>query len=107
MYATVFAALGRWDEAEAERKLVEASDHGDAKIQVRILFGDIRGAVDAFLKFTEKSTYGTVYGCDPLFDPLKRDPRFAERLTRTGAKLCPATTPWPIPAPPPKYSVKR
>jgi eukaryotic-like serine/threonine-protein kinase len=106
-YATVFAALGRWDEADAQRKLAEQSTHEDAKLQVRLVFRDIPGAMDAFLKVTAKSMRGTVYGCDPQFDPLKQEPRFIERLARGGVKICSATTPWPIPAPPPKYAVKR
>ncbi|MDQ6717321.1 MAG: tetratricopeptide repeat protein, partial [Gemmatimonadota bacterium] len=106
-YATVYAALGRWDEADAERRLTEQSNHEDAKLQVRLVFRDIPGAMDAFLKLTEKSLRGTVYGCDPLFDLLKQDPRFIERLTRGGMKICPLRSPWPIPAPPPKYAVKK
>ena len=105
-YASVFAALGRWDEADAERKLTEQSNRDDAKLQVRLVFRDIPGAMDAFLKTTAKSMRGTVYGCDPQFDLLKQDPRFIDRLTRGGMKICPATTPWPIGPPPHKYASK-
>jgi hypothetical protein len=34
--------------------------------------------------------------CDPLFDPLKRDPRFDLLMQRIGAKACPPTGAWPV-----------
>jgi hypothetical protein len=34
--------------------------------------------------------------CDPLFDPLKSNPRFSPLVQRLGARVCPATGTWPI-----------
>ena len=106
-YTGVLAALGRWDEADTYRKRVEQTNDDASKLGVRLVFRDVAGATEAFLKVTAKSLHGTVYGCDPQFDLLKQDPRFVAQLKRFGVGLCPATTPWPIPAPPPKYAVKK
>jgi hypothetical protein len=38
--------------------------------------------------------------CDPLFDPLKSNPRFAVLMQRIGARACPATVNWPAMLPP-------
>jgi serine/threonine protein kinase/tetratricopeptide (TPR) repeat protein len=106
-FSAALAALGRWDEADAYRRKVEASNDEGSKLGVRLVFHDVRGATDAFLKLTAIRLSATIYGCDPQFDLLKQDPRFVERLTRVGAKICPASTPWPIPPPPAKYAVKK
>jgi hypothetical protein len=34
--------------------------------------------------------------CDPLFDPLKANPRFAALMQRLGTRACPATGTWPV-----------
>jgi TolB-like protein/tRNA A-37 threonylcarbamoyl transferase component Bud32 len=106
-YAEVYAALGRWDEADVYRRRVEATGDDGSKMGVRIVFRDVSGAVDAFEKVTAKSLSGTVYGCDPQFDLLKQEPRFTARLKRVGMGICPASSPWPFPVPPPKYAVKK
>jgi len=34
--------------------------------------------------------------CDPMFDPLKADPRFGALMKQVGVTVCPAAGRWPI-----------
>jgi tetratricopeptide (TPR) repeat protein len=105
-----YAAAGRWADAERLRQEIERPGNsvvtpGD-KLTARMVFRDLPGAFAVFEQMTRTRSTQTAFGCDPLYAPLRKDPRFATILNRVGAKVCATTTPWPIPSPPPQYQRK-
>jgi eukaryotic-like serine/threonine-protein kinase len=103
-----YAAAGRWTDAERERAVLLKENRGNSPNFERTL------ASLAFSQFDDAMTYleravanreaelGPLsLPCDPLFDPLKSNPRFVVVMERIGARACPSRTQWPI-APPPR-----
>ncbi|MEP6495280.1 MAG: protein kinase [bacterium] len=98
-----YAVAGRWDDAARERKLV-GKERGSTspnyhQMLVELAYGEIAPAMTSVERGVagREPLYSIVsVACDPLFDPLKSDPRFSRLMARIGAKACPASGAWPI-----------
>jgi serine/threonine-protein kinase len=106
-----YAAAGRWEDAARLKRETEQAGNSEVndfdRLDARLAFSDWDGALQSFLRLTAVGVGGVYFGCDPLFDPLKRFPQFNARLSQYSAKTCPATIPWPVKPPPPQYAVKQ
>jgi serine/threonine-protein kinase len=97
-----YAVAGRWNDADRQRALINYVNVGNSRNYyhtiVDLAYGDFDGAMAAFeqgVKDREPLFSNISLPCDPLFDPLKSNPRFAVVMRRIGAHACPAG-PWPI-----------
>jgi serine/threonine protein kinase/tetratricopeptide (TPR) repeat protein len=102
-----YAAAGRWREARALRASLEHAPQGNSPNYERILIHEAFGKMDSAMVDLERAVAAkeplflpNSVSCDPLFDPLKSNPRFGLLMKQLGAVVCPATGRWPIPAPP-------
>ncbi|MEP6779221.1 MAG: protein kinase, partial [Gemmatimonadaceae bacterium] len=102
----VYAAAGRWKDAARERVLMTKQSSNSPfyrQLVADLAFGDLEAAMAALEKsVAAKEAQASFHGlaCDPLFDPLKSNPRFDKIMQRLGAKACPASGKWPIGAAP-------
>jgi eukaryotic-like serine/threonine-protein kinase len=101
-----YAAAGRWSDAARERARLERDPPGNSPHYRRAIAALAYGETGPAMTELERSvtTLEPMPGvvslpCDPLFDPLKRDPRFDALMRRLGARACPPSLPWPIGAP--------
>ena len=101
-----YAVAGRWKDARRERALLERESGGNSPNYMRmvadIAFGEYDAAMTALergLANREGLLGGAMISCDPLYDPLKTNPRFTALMTRFGARVCPARGTWPISSP--------
>ncbi|MEP7325992.1 MAG: protein kinase [Gemmatimonadota bacterium] len=98
-----YAAAGRWNDAAQQRALVDREAGGNSPNYHRMI-GDLAfGEYDAAMTALERAIAArepllglSSIPCDPLYDPLKSDPRFATLMQRIGARACPARGKWPI-----------
>ncbi len=98
-----YALEGRWHDAARERGLLEQS-RGRTSLNYELAISEIAfGEYDKAMTSLERSVearepllWVKSLPCDPLFDPLKADPRFGALMARIGAKACAPTLPWPI-----------
>jgi len=98
-----YAAAGRWADALRQRALIER-ETGDnspnfSRMVVRLAFGETDAAMTALERgvAAREPLFGIEsIPCDPLFDPLKSNPRFTPLMRRLGARACPAAGTWPI-----------
>jgi len=98
-----YAAAGRWREVERARPFIDRGPAAGARNYNQAVEHLVDGDYGAALTSLERGVdareqyLGVIsVPCDPLFDPLKADPRFADLMRRTGARACPATVAWPI-----------
>jgi serine/threonine-protein kinase len=98
-----YAAAGRWADARAQRKALEREGGGNSPNFVRLVVHEVFGQIDSAVVDAERAVAAreplyTVddFSCDPMFDALKRSPRFIALVQRTGATVCPPRRPWPI-----------
>jgi hypothetical protein len=101
------AAAGRWSDAARERARLERDPPGNSLHYRRAIAALAYVETGTAMTELERSvtTLEPMPGvvslpCDPLFDPLKREPRFELLMQRLGARACPPSLPWPIGAPP-------
>ncbi|HEY5086326.1 MAG TPA: serine/threonine-protein kinase [Gemmatimonadaceae bacterium] len=105
----VYAAAGRWSDAERVRAAIQlahdrlAPRGGDAMslddLEAALAFGVPASAGSALIQRIDwKSVQagGTFGLCFPIFDSLRREPAFIAAERRMGASPCPYATPWPI-----------
>ena len=98
-----YAVAGRWTDATRQRTLLAREPGGTSPNYRRMIlglaYGDFGGAMTALERGVgaREPLFGTFsIPCDPLFDPLKSNPRFSVVMQRLGARACPATGKWPI-----------
>lgn len=92
------AVKGRWDEARRQRDLLLREKGGNSPNYraaiVDIAFGQYDQAITA-LERSIKDQEGLVgiasLACEPVFDPLKSNPRFLQLAQQQDLTLCPAT----------------
>jgi serine/threonine-protein kinase len=102
-----YAAAGRWKDADRQRALLEHEAGGNSpnwhRMIVNLAYGDHNAAMTALERgvTNREPLFGVPsIPCDPIFDPLKSNPRFEQLMRRLEAHTCPATTTWPIARPP-------
>lgn len=98
-----YALVGRWDEARRQRRLAEHEPSGNSpnvrQMIAELAFGEYEAAMSSLERAV--SAHDALMGilsipCDPLFDPLKRNPRFDRLMERIGGRACPVSGKWPI-----------
>ena len=85
------------DRIEAVRPAIEKL--GGKVVSGYLAFGEYGAAMTALergIEAREPLLGLPAISCDPLFDPLKPDPRFAPLMQRLGERICTATGKWPI-----------
>jgi tetratricopeptide (TPR) repeat protein len=95
----IYAGLGRWEEAVAEGKravelLPETKDAFDGPIlvvtraRINMMCGDFDTALALLERSLQTPSGITIHELrlDPVWDPLRRDPRFQQMLTKLGGK---------------------
>jgi serine/threonine-protein kinase len=105
MYAMFgYAAAGRWADAERAR-VMAAREGGNSPHLIAgiadLTFGKPDSAlivVERGIELREPLFQDIAIPCDPLFDPLKANPRFEGLMRRLGVKMCAASGRWPIQA---------
>lgn len=97
-----FAAAGHWGEADEQRRLLAAEAGNSPEFNrafTNLVYGQREAAVTALERaFRNREPLIAInfIACDPMWDPLKSDPRFTQLLTSRGAVVCPALAAWPI-----------
>ncbi len=98
-----YAAAGRWKDAEAARaQLAKESGSNSPNFQrgyVNLAFGKFDDAANDFARSLaefEPLVLTNDLPCDPVFDPLKSNPRFTKAVTAIWPNMCPAASKWPI-----------
>ena len=98
-----YAAAGRWNDAVRMRVLLDREAAANSVYYEQMIAAIAFGEYEQAMAWLERSVaarepllWATSLPCDPTFDPLKADPRFASLMQRLGARACPATAKWPI-----------
>ena len=98
-----YALTGRWADARRERALLERSPRGHSRnyelTTVDLAFGDYEKAMsdlERSVDAREPLLWVNSLPCDPIFDPLKSNPRFDRLMERLGANVCPPRYRWPM-----------
>jgi serine/threonine-protein kinase len=98
-----YAAAGRWKEAREQRTLLERETAGNSPNFQRVVVHEAFGQLDSAMVDLERAVeareplFLTFWvNCDPMFDALKKDPRFGALMKRVGVDVCPAAGRWPI-----------
>jgi hypothetical protein len=101
--AVAYAAVGRWadvDRLEAESR---SRPRGNSPAYDAATFDIINGRYDAAIGQIQRGVaagqpmFNTAWlSCEPTFDPLRGDARFAAIEKSLGARSCPAAGRWPI-----------
>jgi tetratricopeptide (TPR) repeat protein len=98
-----YAVAGRWTDASRQRALLEREVGGNSPNYYRMVAHLAFGEYDAAMGALERSAAAREpllglpsIGCDPIFDPLKPDPRLSALVQRLGARTCSAVSKWPI-----------
>ncbi|MGI9044949.1 MAG: hypothetical protein ACR2GK_12630, partial [Gemmatimonadaceae bacterium] len=100
-----YAAAGRWTDGESLRAQLrrpggDRSDGVDAAV-AELVFGEREPLVRLLTTAAGQRRWinanAGLFGCNPLLDPLWRDPRFRTAMRRLEVKPCPLARPWPVP----------
>ena len=98
-----YAAAGRWQDAARQRDIAAHEAGGNSphwsQLMSTLSFGDYRAAMTALERgvANKEPLFGIIsIPCDPLFNPLKSDPRFLSLMRRLEARACPPSVKWPI-----------
>jgi len=105
-----YAAAGRWKDAARQRQIAEREPNVESpnlkRAVIDIAFGQYDAAaasIDRAITDREVLVGVASLACDPIFDPLKSNPRFALSMARIGSRPCPARARWPISMPAAEY----
>jgi len=97
-----FAAAGRWREATEQRDAL-IGEGGNSPNFNRAFAHIVFGAPDSALATLEKAFQAreplvamTFLSCDPMWDPLRANPRFIALLQSHGARSCAPLERWPV-----------
>jgi serine/threonine-protein kinase len=97
------AVAGRWDDAARQRTLMDREVLGNSPNFIRLVADLALGAYDTAMTELDRSVAAREplagvlsLSCDPLFNPLKANPRFGALMRRIGATACPPAGRWPI-----------
>jgi hypothetical protein len=101
-----YAVAGRWGDVDRQRALIEREpgERNYAQVVVHLVDGEYDAAMTSLERgIAAREQYLGVISvpCDPLFDPLKTNRRFAALMERIGARACPAIFAWPVGRRPP------
>jgi len=103
-----YAVAGRWNDALRQRALLERESGGNSPNYFRMITSLAFGEYDAAMRALERGVAAReplleipTISCDPIFDPLKSNPRYIALVQRLGERMCPASGKWPV-APPPR-----
>ena len=98
-----YAVNGRWADADRERALLNREDMGRSpnhrRMIVQLAYGEFNDAMSSLERGVadQEGLLGLMsIPCDPIFDPLKSNPRFDALMKRLNIRACPATGTWPI-----------
>lgn len=98
-----YAAAGRWGDAQRVRAQLrrpggDTRDGSDAAL-AELVFGDPEPLVRLLTSHEGQRRHiliGSLFGCDPLLDPLWSDARFRAAMRRISVQACPVARAWPI-----------
>ena len=101
-----YAAAGRWSDVDRQRAQLEREswEPNYSRMVADLVEGDTAAAMTSLERgVAAREQYLGIISmpCDPLFDPLKTNRRFATLMGRIGARACPATLAWPVGRRPP------
>jgi eukaryotic-like serine/threonine-protein kinase len=101
-----YAVAGRWTQARAQRVLL-ARERSNSPNYQRIFVHEAFNQMDSAMVDLERAVEGKEplvlfdnVSCNPVFDPLKKNPRFAPLMQQLSVTVCPASGRWPISPPP-------
>lgn len=101
-----YAAASRWNDAARVRSQLRRADEafadGTENEFADLVFGDRAPLAGVLASRSGARRYlrsGGAIGCNPLFDPLWTDVRFATEMRNLGVAKCPLARPWPIHVP--------
>ena len=94
-----YALAGRRADAARQRAIEERRAPGNspnfATFVMDLAFGEYDSALAALergVRNREPLFLAVTLGCDPMFDPLKSNPRFVALVNEVGERLCPAAS---------------
>ncbi|HSU96794.1 MAG TPA: protein kinase [Gemmatimonadaceae bacterium] len=99
-----YAAAGNWDDAarmrdHLHRRWGNRSGWADAAV-ADMVFGDKEPLMRVVMSTAGQRRFaqtGGIFGCNPLFDPLRTDVRFVAAMRDMGVAACPLGRRWPLP----------
>lgn len=102
--ALAYATAGRWSDVDRLETESRRHPRGNSPAYTAATFAIINGRYDAAIADIQRGIadaqpmFNTAWlSCEPTFDPLRRDARFAAVVHSLGARTCAAAATWPIP----------
>ena len=97
-----YASAGRWKDVDEQRRQA-IRDSRNSPNYALAFSGVISGDLDAAIAATERGVhareplFNTIWlSCEPIFSPLRTQPRFIALMRELGATMCPPEAHWPI-----------
>ena len=84
----LYALAHRRGDAEGQLRRIESSDMESVRLNgqvwIRSVLGDLDQAFEALMRQADTHSWYSLMGTEPLFEGLRKDPRFAEFCNRVG-----------------------